>query len=695
MVSASRILTVSYGTFSCTLEGFDEPFSTMKSIAEYFRDLAADDRYFGAEPPTPDAEMLHRIAEREIQRRVEARVSDHGVVLRPAEAEDRPEPQPARPALTASPAVAPAPAVAVPVEAPEAVAEPAAEPVVANAPAPVVAPVAEAAPQVQPPAPADYVEDEDDTAFFDEAPIEAAFAGVLEDSLVVDEAPAMDLDALLDQPIEDAEEAALETDEDFAGEGFDDENEEDLAVRAEEDEDTVEETFEAEEIDELASLDGAAPNDDAAIAAVLGSLGHAPATEEAAPEPVAEAEIEDEDEDDFDELDALFEAAEDELDDTEEAFDDEDDNVFADEEAAPVIRVRRAEIEAEADRIPAAADDSFDPDADFEVPGESTLSPEDEAALVAELAEVERDARAELAQAETDTAVPADARRQPLRTAFDDADMSETDVAIDRILEKTNSQLESGEASRRRSAIQHLKAAVQATRADRDAGSAPVAEDDDEEPYRKDLAQVVRPRRATVEDGSEPEPHRRLAPLVLVSEQRIDKPADAGAAAPVQPRRVRGSKRAAAAPELRVVSERARPAAAPAAAEPSQPAAARAYVTGGSDIAVARAMAEVDPDEEAKIAPLADGFVAFLAHQDAKGHDEIVEAAVAYVTQEVGRPHVSRPQLIGLVQTAIEDMSRENALRAFGNLLRDGRVQKVKRGVFVLTEKSRFFDSDA
>jgi hypothetical protein len=92
MGETQKILTVSYGTFSCTLEGFDDPFSAMKGVAEYFRDLAAEDRFFGAEPPQADAEMLRQFAETAARGKIRAEMIENGMILRPELAQDAPAP---------------------------------------------------------------------------------------------------------------------------------------------------------------------------------------------------------------------------------------------------------------------------------------------------------------------------------------------------------------------------------------------------------------------------------------------------------------------------------------------------------------------------------------------------------------------------------------------------------------------------
>ena len=64
MSEAVKKLTVSYGAFSCTLEGFDEPFPVMKMVVDYFQSLAERDPSFGAHPERPDADYLRNLAQR-------------------------------------------------------------------------------------------------------------------------------------------------------------------------------------------------------------------------------------------------------------------------------------------------------------------------------------------------------------------------------------------------------------------------------------------------------------------------------------------------------------------------------------------------------------------------------------------------------------------------------------------------------
>lgn len=82
MATANRVLTVTYGTFSCTLEGFDDPFTTLQMVAEYFRTLASEDRHFGATPQMPDTDAIQQIANDSTPHDIEVKVDANGIVLR-------------------------------------------------------------------------------------------------------------------------------------------------------------------------------------------------------------------------------------------------------------------------------------------------------------------------------------------------------------------------------------------------------------------------------------------------------------------------------------------------------------------------------------------------------------------------------------------------------------------------------------
>jgi hypothetical protein len=89
MVGRSKILTVSYGTFSYTFEEFDNSLNTLRTIVEYFRSLTSNDPYFGAQPSTTKADMLTKIAKGEILRLVEIHKDESGIILHIAVPIDR------------------------------------------------------------------------------------------------------------------------------------------------------------------------------------------------------------------------------------------------------------------------------------------------------------------------------------------------------------------------------------------------------------------------------------------------------------------------------------------------------------------------------------------------------------------------------------------------------------------------------
>ena len=790
MVNTNKILTVSYGTFSCTLEGFEDSFDTMKAIAEYFRDLAADDRYFGAEPPTPDAEMLARIAEREIARRVEARLENESIVLRA-------DPSSILPVA--------ATAAARPAAQDEDEDEAASEPVL-NAPAQEKAPAAAEMPiatlQATLPQQDDDALGEDDweeDVWAEDATAEAAIGAPAdtwsEDDIIEDEetgfeamqayaepaAPATTYDvesvaaklqrirAVVSQSeaveVPEADYSEDEHSDDFLADthedieaalAIDDEAE---SLRAMQDEDDEEETdallseidaiagriseetqdfaeYEAEydddatdqetlteedsvaEIEAMAEDEGSSIYDDETdeIAELLGRLSIADeADDEDAIEDEAIAQddtaqdTEFEDEDDAEE--ALFNES------GEEIFDDEDetgedlaeqdvaieDDMIAEEEVAAedhsalrarVIKMKRADFEAAI----AAGGLEEEPEARAETAA-SSLSPEDEADLMRELAAVEAELHADpVAEEEyededtgdmpidlsafvtenTAATTVAEAEEDEIETEeslfaefdededettylagidfdFDDdededeiearaADDDEDDDAnaafdvdadseMNRMFDKAATQMNEEAGKGRRNAIAHLRAAVAAAKAEEGIGGKLKERGPDTEAYRDDLASVVRPRRpeAGRPHTQRPDVHRP-APLKLVAEQRVDIDRS-DISKPIRPRRV------------------------------SMPSSALMDEAIGSD------------------------FADYAEDVGAHSLPELLEAAAAYLSFVEGHEQFSRPQLMTQVrQVESDDFSREDGLRSFGQLLREGKIEKLEGGRFKASE---------
>ena len=78
----NKILDVTYGNFSCRLEGFDDSVETLKAVVSYFQDISNDDTFTLDAPKTPDIETLTKLAEDHTDGTVEVESDGENLSLR-------------------------------------------------------------------------------------------------------------------------------------------------------------------------------------------------------------------------------------------------------------------------------------------------------------------------------------------------------------------------------------------------------------------------------------------------------------------------------------------------------------------------------------------------------------------------------------------------------------------------------------
>ncbi|WP_457647338.1 hypothetical protein [Profundibacter sp.] len=640
MNRASKILTVSYGTFSCTLEGFDDTLGTMKAIAEYFRDLSANDRYFGAEPPALDPEVLANIASRETSLQVEAKVGDNGVHLTPRETS----------AATSGPqasAMAGMSAVAPTKDIPEQTRQD-------DVQSTLVVPSSE-------------YDDAQDEALVKTAPAP-------ENPVLKHDAPEPGTESIAAKlrrirAVVAAKQATSSTSSIFA-EDFQPEPESaQKDSTTDEEDEPAGEVSQAEPVTRPAEQTGIsqtpsaddsslADNEDGLKIDLSGAdfpMGDDIEGFDLDNDGMSVANILDvvEDEEEAPEEEAVSEPDTDEV----EQVDDNQDDFGAEpkEEIAVVHPVRpirptvastqrseqhRNDPETGQNTRSKTSNDPVDvPDtktirnAVKGILGKTSLSDDDESELLTQLASIEVEEATSSTSASLDRGIDAALRADRANRVMNDEGGAKDEVALERLLEETNAKLDTSESHRRRSAISHLRAAVAATFADRklDLGDEG-GNGDGAEAYRSALADVVQPKTANsyVEpDGS------GVAPLVLATDQRVDV----------------------------------------------------------ENIAKDKLAVVEDPiNERDKLIADSTSFADFVREVGATELPDLMEAAAAYAAFIEGRPHFARPQIMRQVAgyTGKDEFNREEGLRSFGQLLRQGRIVKIRRGQFRIADSTQF-----
>ncbi|MBE2276385.1 MAG: hypothetical protein IAE87_08825 [Rhodobacteraceae bacterium] len=98
---------------------------------------------------------------------------------------------------------------------------------------------------------------------------------------------------------------------------------------------------------------------------------------------------------------------------------------------------------------------------------------------------------------------------------------------------------------------------------------------------------------------------------------------------------------------------------------------------------------EDEDDDAGNIFADSGDFAEFAERLGATELPNLLEAAAAYATCVEKREHFTRPLLMRrLIQG--EGISREDSLRSFGTLLREGRIEKVSRGQYALPDDSPY-----